>query len=426
MKNISTHPTVRDTFFAPLTAALQRSTYRRHCNEFSDEQFLKSGVGRVIEHVISGRDWVQRLRMKSAITVSVSNFFAALRSDRRLKMLDEIVHDVRTQADRLIAKSNDPLMAHPELDGFAVYATDGHTHGASAHEKAIAGKKRPVTHIYSLNLRTQTLIPLALSTPQAYKKKEHELSTLKRIGTEALRMNAPTGTRVIHVYDPAIVDYHQWYKWKQGNGIYILTVEKANSALTTIGQREWDVDDPRNTGIVSDEYVGPSNGVAIRRVTYVDPVTGKTFRFLTNVFKLPPGLIAFLYKLRWDVEKVFDQIKNKTFEQKAWAGNQTAKQQNAMFIALAHNLMKILEVIIEHQEGITNQIPAPNRRARLAKEISMANAAGRTPNPLVINWRRVTQICLQFIRWLRCVLDDSTSWRPAMKTLRPLMEEYLK
>jgi len=71
------------------------------------------------------------------------------------------------------------------------------------------------------------------------------------------------------------------------------------------------------------------------------------------------GLIAFLYKLRWDVEKVFDQIKNKTFEQKAWAGNQTAKQQNAMFIALAHNLMKMLEVIIEHQEGITNQIPAP-------------------------------------------------------------------
>lgn len=216
----------------------------------------------MIEHVISGRDWVQRLRMKSAITVSVSNFFAALRSDRRLKMLDEIVHDVRTQADQLIAKSNDPLMVHPELDGFAVYATDGHTHGASAHEKEIAGKKRPVTHIYSLNLRTQTLLPLALSTPQAYKKKEHELSTLKRIGTEALRMKAPTGTRVIHVYDAAIVDYRQWYKWKQGNGIYVLTVEKSNSALTTIGKREWDGDDPRNTGIVSDEYVGPSNGVA--------------------------------------------------------------------------------------------------------------------------------------------------------------------
>jgi len=33
--------------------------------------------------------------------------------------------------------------------------------------------------------------------------------------------------------------------------------------------------------------------------------------------KLRPGLIAFLYKLRWDVEKVFDQLKNKLNEQKA-------------------------------------------------------------------------------------------------------------
>ena len=27
-----------------------------------------------------------------------------------------------------------------------------------------------------------------------------------------------------------------------------------------------------------------------------------------------PGVIAFLYKLRWDVEKVFDQLKNKLEE----------------------------------------------------------------------------------------------------------------
>ena len=379
----------------------------------------------MLEHVISGRDWVQRLRMKLALKVSVCNFFAALRSRRRLKMLDEVFHDVRVQGDQLIAESNDPLMKHPELDGFAVYASDGHTHGSSAHEQPIAGKKRPVTHIYSLNLRTQMLTPLALSTPQAYKKKEHELATVKRIGTEALRMKEPTGTRVIHVYDPAIIDYPQWYKWKQGSGIYILTLEKANSALTTIGQMQWDVDDPRNTGVLADEYVGPSNGVAFRRVTYVDPVTGKTFRFLTNEMTLPPGLIAFLYKLRWDVEKVFDQIKNKTIEQKAWAANQTAKQQQAMFIALTHNLMKILEVIIEKQEGISNQLPDHKRSARLEKESTMAQEAGRTPNPLVINWRRPTQICLQFIRWLRCVLHDATSWRPAMNALRPLMEKYL-
>lgn len=382
-------------------------------------------MGRAIEHVISGREWVQRLWMKFGIEVSVSNFFAALRSQRRLQMVDEVSRDVRAQADHLIVQSNDPLAVHSELDGFSVYASDGHTHGASAHEKAIGGKKRPVTHIYSLNLRTHTLIPLALSSPQSYKKKEHELSTLKRIGGEALRMGEPKGVRVLHVYDPAIVDYRQWHKWKQGRGIYVLTLEKSNSALITIGNKEWDKADPRNTGVVSDEYVGPSNGQMIRRVTYVDPVTGKTYRFLTDEFTLPPGLIAFLYKLRWDVEKVFDQIKNKTFEQKAWACNEAAKSQHAMFIALAHNLMRMLEMRLEHEEDITDETAEPKRRARMAKDVDKANAAGRTPNPLVTAWRRVTQRCCQFIRWLRCCLENSTPWREAVVLLRPLMAEYL-
>ncbi len=382
-------------------------------------------MGRAIEHVISGREWVQRLWMKFGIEVSVSNFFAALRSRRRLNMVDEITRDVRAQADHVIAQTDDPLAAHAELDGFAVYASDGHTHGASAHEKAIGGKKRPVTHIYSLSLRTHTLIPLALSSPQSYKKKEHELSTLKRIGGEALRMEEPKGVRVIHVYDPAIVDYRQWHKWKQGQGIYVLTLEKSNSALITIGNKEWDEADLRNTGVVSDDYVGPSNGQMIRRIIYVDPVTGKTYRFLTDEFTIPPGLIAFLYKLRWDVEKVFDQIKNKTFEQKAWAGNETAKSQQAMFIALAHNVMRMLEMKLAHEENITDQKAAPKRRMRMAEDVAKASAAGRTANPLVTAWNRVTQRCCQFIRWLRCCLENSTPWREAVPVLRPLMAEYL-
>ena len=50
---------------------------------------------------------------------------------------------------------------------------------------------------------------------------------------------------------------------------------------------------------------------------------------------------------RWDIEKVFDEIKNKTFERKAWAGNDNVKRQQSTFIALAHNLMRILEIQVE-------------------------------------------------------------------------------
>ena len=41
---------------------------------------------------------------------------------------------------------------------------------------------------------------------------------------------------------------------------------------------------------------------ALRRIHYLDPVTSKRLKFLTNNFALPAVVIAQLYKLRWQVE----------------------------------------------------------------------------------------------------------------------------
>jgi len=424
MKNSNNTTTVRGVFFAPVATALEQSEYARKCIGFTDFQYIASGIERVLTMIPSGRAWVQRIR-DFGIIVSVPNFFAALRSCRRLKLLKDISERVRTHVETEIGKDFDPLSAHPELDGFAIYASDGHSHKASSHEKVIGGKKRAVTHIFSLCLRFHTLSALALTTPQVNKKKEHEISTLKRIGTNALRMNQPKGVKVLHIYDPAIIDYQQWYKWKRGSGIYILTLEKSNSALMTIGERPVDYDDPRNIGVVSDKIVGPSNGVAIRRVIYLDPVTGKEYRFLTNEMTIPPGLIAILYKMRWDIEKTFDEIKNKSFEQKAWAANENAKQQQAHFIALSHNLKRLIEVKLEKEEGITDQISRQKRAKRIQQDIEKAHAAGRKPNPIVTGLLRCTQRSVQFIRWLTSAISRFSLWRDAVDELRPLMTKLL-
>lgn len=416
---------VRGEFFSPVAVALQQSPNTRNCHGFSDIQYLESGVGRVLNFCASGRDWVQRMIMKMGINVSVSNFFAALKSERRQSVVKDVAEHVCKQADMLISEYSDPLAIHPELDNFEVYASDGHTHKCSAHEKPIMGKKYPVTQIFSLNLRTHTLTSLALSTPQAHKKKEHEISTLKRITTKELRMNQPTGKKVLHVYDPAIIDYTQWHKWKRGSGIYIITREKQSSTLIKLGDNQWDKSDSRNIGIIADEIVGPSNGTIMRRIMYYDPVAGKMYRYITNEMTLPPGLLAFLYKLRWDVEKVFDEIKNKTFEQKAWAKSHSAKRQQSMFIALAHNLMRILETKLEKEENIVDETSTKKRKERIARDICKAEKAGYTPNPLVSQWRRATQRSAQFIRWLTHSLNNATSWQEAIRVLRPLMVKIL-
>ncbi len=54
--------------------------------------------------------------------------------------------------------------------------------------------------------------------------------------------------------------------------------------------------------------------------------------YATSDMKLPPGVVALLYRLRWDLEKTFDEFENKLQENKAWACGDEAKRAQALFI----------------------------------------------------------------------------------------------
>ena len=82
----------------------------------------------------------------------------------------------------------------------------------------------------------------------------------------------------------------------------------------------------------------------IRRITYWCPESNEVMSFLTNVFDdIPPGVIVYLYKRRWDIEKIFDTVKHSYQEMKAWASGDTAKSIQAHFICLQHNLACLFE-----------------------------------------------------------------------------------
>ena len=416
--------TITERFFGPIWKALKNAKSTRHCSSYSDETHIESGIRRVIEPVSSGRDWVQQLQGKFGIFVSVRNFFVSLKSKRRMNLLEEINQDVCKQTDALLLEHKDCFSKHAELDGFAIYASDGHTHGASAHERPILGKKRPVTNIFAMNLRTQSMSHLEIATPCEGKKKEHEMSTLKRAGRATMRMQQPTGVKVIHAYDPAVIDYKQWQKWKQGSGVYIITMEKKNSAFKLVSHTCID-SDPRNIGVISDEKLLALDSVSIRRIKYEDPATGKIYSFITNEMTLQPGLIVFIYKMRWDIEKVFDEIKNKLIERKAWANSIQAKKQQAAFICITHNLMLIVECNLEIQENISNQKAQQKQKKRLSKETKKAISAGRKMNPLVLEHIRPSQCSCQFVRWLSNGLNINACWSDAVRLIRPLMAQYL-
>jgi hypothetical protein len=279
------------------------------------------------------------------------------------------------------------------------------------------GKKYPTQHFYAVDLRTHALRHLALADTSGIRKREHDTRALKRLDIETLRQSASKGRKVVYVWDKAGIDFLQWFKWKHAGGIYFVSREKKNMALMVMAELGYDKKDPINAGVQSYELVGCSAGVTVHRVVYKCPISGETYSFVTSLTNVPPGLIAYLYKTRWDIEKIFDQVKNKLAEKKAWATSDTAKNMQAQFICLAHNLMLILKQCLK-KEGVENKIENNRRKKRLDR--ALANAKTRKDKlPFFFTTpKRPTQLSVKFIRWLRNNLYTNTSWIESIGALK--------
>jgi hypothetical protein len=127
--------------------------------------------------------------------------------------------------------------------------------------------------------------------------------------------------------------------------------------------------------------------------------------------KLPAWTIVLLFKQRWDIEKVFDEVKNKLLERKSWASGNTAKEMHANFICLTHNLMVLLEDEIEKGEGIGNE----TERMRKSQREDEARKSGASYVATAV--QRFTVRSVKFVRWLRNFIYRETRWGEALARL---------
>jgi hypothetical protein len=418
-------------FFKPLILFLDLSRSRRNCPALPDELWLEAGIRRCLSLFQSGRDFLQDLADHHDTEILRSTFFESLKSKRRLALLNEILAQAQIHMRRSLP---DPFAAFKCLEDFDLYAGDGHYITAASHDKA-APRKAPIKdknpgrtaaftatkyatgHIYTLCLRSHCVTHLTVSD-QVERKKEHDMRALKRQDILTLRQGAAKGRKVLYIWDRAGIDFRQWFKWKE-SGIYFLSREKENMKLETVGIHPFDRADPINQGVVSDEMVATSMGVTVRRVIYQDPETGITYIYLTNLSpNIPAGIVALLYKCRWDVEKVFDEFKNKLGEIKSWASTPNAKTCQARLLCLTHNLMTLMEDHIDRETGIRNEAEIKRKAQTLAdrdKNSKSKGYGGLTDLQKAI--QRLTQRTVKFIRWLKNHLDTKRSWTQSLARL---------
>lgn len=389
---------------------------------YSDAEFVALGVQRVSATHPSGRAFLQSVRQCDQTKVSLRAYFGAVGSPRRLAM----IHELNTTLSRKIVAVKDRFADFPELAGRDVLALDGHDIRHATHEPkaATAGGKLEVpgtiTGVFLRDLRTGAARVLAQTTGH-----QHEWSAVKdRRWTEFLWRAGAKGT--ILVIDPVAVDFPFLLGAKFKGSFTVITRTKTNLVAHDIRPQEWDRKDRRNQGVLSDERVRFGAAGDFRRIRYQDPETLEIHEFLTTEFHLPPGIIAQLYRLRWDIEKFFDVCENLLDENRAWGTGPVAAQVQNEFLVLAHNLLLLLSARLEAQEGIRDEKVERKYEAALQARKKAARAKGRTVSIWVGPLRMITRWSSQFTRWLQDAIQHGWEWQIAVEKLQPLMRAYLR
>jgi len=303
-----------------------------------------------------------------------------------------------------------------------VWAGEGTCLAHACHDARDAeGSYLAIKHIFSIDLRSawcRMLCAFASAEPR-----RHEVKSLKENGAAARRLGGRKG--LIHVDARAVIDFGFWRKQKIAFGIYFKSRNQENIAPVHRLAQTVDSQDPRNAGVLQDERLGMNNQGEFRLITYQDAESGEIFEFLTSAVTLPPGVIVHLYRLRWNIEKVFDQFKNKLYETKAWVSSEAGQETQAQFLARTHHLLLVFNAKLQEEEAMVDRKVEAKFEKRSAQREKQAAPRGATLCPLIKELRRATQLSAQFLRWLRNHLSKQASYSQSGRALRPLREAYL-
>lgn len=399
---------------------------KRETGALNDQRFVQLGIKRVLQNHDSGRDYLQNLKECADGSVARATFFDALHSSRRCAMVEEAARGLQHVLKREMNQANvDYLSEFDELAPYQVVAGDGHTIAHSSHAaKNQKGKSQSPSTIYLQDLRTGLMDSFAPVSGDG--NRNHEMPIFRKALLACQDDNSKSHPKTIFVLDRAYIDAAFWKPHPKRSKAewHVITRMKANMAPMCCGDFEFDRDDPINTGVVRVWGAGFTAACGIMNVVdYIDPETSEPYQFITtlNPDEIRPGVIAYLYFLRWRIEKSFDTFKGEFHELKAWAGGTSAQVIHSSFVAMAYNLARFLLSVLEHGEGIHDEKVERKYEKELERREVAAQILGRSVHPLHRKMPRMPKLSAQYIRTIRNHLCVKLS----ILTLLPAFNETL-
>jgi hypothetical protein len=176
-----------------------------------------------------------------------------------------------------------------------------------------------------------------------------------------LKMDANT----IYVFDKGYNDYKAFKKFSENKTGFVTRI-KDNALYETIQTNE--IEKHIYSGVLQDEIIEitvkdtsnetneTTSKLKLRKIRFYDRVLKREFEFLTNLFEMRPDLIAAIYKLRWQIELLFKQLKQ-NFPLKYFLGDNENAIKIQIYCALIANLlMTVIQRTLKKPWGFSNLV----------------------------------------------------------------------
>ena len=389
----------REIIEKQIETCMSYSRYGRKCPSLPDIEFIMLGLSRMYKEYQSGRDFLQAEEEMNDNEVARSTFFDAFQSERRQNLIADVHRVYCDLLNKAVAdRGTNYFSDFTELNDYEIYSADGHFIKHACHsEKSKKGTVYAPGSIYGLNMKTGMMVFLASVADGS--RKSHEMPEFRRY----LNESCPDKPR-IWILDRAYVDGLFWYQQKKNNQYTISQLkENIKASMQKLGELEYDKQDPVNTGVTAYYLAGTGTSVEPWRIVeYTDPETLEEYTFYTTLDdkNIKPGMIAWLYSKRWDIEKVYDNFKNTMHVKKSWATGIEAQAIQACLTVMTYNLTRLITETL-NAEGHKDEKVIKKHQKKLKNRESKAEGLDRKLNPFLWLENRMSRISQQFLRSLQ-------------------------
>lgn len=167
-------------------------------------------------------------------------------------------------------------------------------------------------------------------------------------------------TDTIYVFDKGYNDYKAFELFCDA-GVGFVTRIKDNAVYDLTEQR--DIEQHIHSGVLEDAIIeisvnkgGHKTKLSLRKITFYDRVLKRKFEFLTNLLDMRADMIAAIYKLRWQIELLFKQLKQ-NFPLKYFIGDNENAIKIQIFCALIANLlMAVIQKKLKRKWAFSNLV----------------------------------------------------------------------